>query len=39
MHSSPGVDADVTDGINADDLADGLGGTTKGHVLTLHLLK
>ncbi|CAK9018889.1 2 [Durusdinium trenchii] len=24
MHSSPGVDADVTDGINADDLADGV---------------
>lgn len=39
VHSSAGVDADMTDGINADDLADGLGGTLKGNVLTLHLLK
>ena len=26
VHSSAGVDSDMTDGINADDLADGLGG-------------
>ena len=26
VHSSAGVDADATDGVNADDLADGLGG-------------
>ena len=29
VHSSAGVDADMTDGINADDLADGLGGAAK----------
>eukprot|EP00438_Fugacium_kawagutii_P033066 Skav220248 [mRNA] locus=scaffold4467:25103:28283:- [translate_table: standard] len=26
VHSSAGVDVDMTDGVNADDLADGLGG-------------
>eukprot|EP00490_Sorites_sp_Unknown_P017687 CAMPEP_0114671676 /NCGR_PEP_ID=MMETSP0191-20121206/41534_1 /TAXON_ID=126664 /ORGANISM="Sorites sp." /LENGTH=379 /DNA_ID=CAMNT_0001932033 /DNA_START=45 /DNA_END=1184 /DNA_ORIENTATION=- len=26
VHSSAGMDADATDGVNADDLADGLGG-------------
>eukprot|EP00438_Fugacium_kawagutii_P036632 Skav236135 [mRNA] locus=scaffold5710:35:502:- [translate_table: standard] len=25
VHSSAGVDVDMTDGVNADDLADGLG--------------
>ena len=38
VHSSAGVDADMTDGINADDLADGLGGTAKGNMLALYLL-
>ena len=33
VHSSAGVDSDMTDGINADDLADGLGGMQqKSHI-------